>query len=106
MAIAIIPSLEKLEDDLRIKLDSTLVVESNGLLGPRRLLVRSGIELPHPLGEIRVRFRKTAIKGLEHKTGFSGFMTDGELLENDGAVTIKPGTWTIRYNVWEWMGWC
>ena len=117
ISIAIIPNLEKLEADLEIKLDSTLTVESNGLRGPRRLIVRSGVELPHPLGEIRIRFRKTAVEGrslysaesiykrLAHKSGFSGFVADGELLEKDGAVTIKPRTWTIRYNVWDWMGW-
>lgn len=118
ISIAIVPILEKLEPDLGGKLDSTLTVERNDLLGPRRLIVRSGVELPHPLGEIRIRFRKTFVEGrslysaesiykkLAHKSGFSGFMTDGEVIEKDGAITIKPGTWTVRYNVWDWMGWC
>ena len=114
---AIIPIFEKIEADLAVKLDATLTLERNGLLGPRRLMVRSEGDFPKPVGEVRIRFRKTFIEGrslfqaeaifdrLPCKSDFSGFMTKGEVFENEAAVTVKPGACTIRRNMWEWMGW-
>jgi len=115
---AVLPILKRVELEFSCKLKTIAMLDVNGLLGPRTDLITaqsdgSSISIR---GELRLKFRQTFDDGIKRfqfesiyedsgLDGFSGFSGEGTITCADEDVDVQLTSWTVRRNVWDWMGW-
>jgi hypothetical protein len=113
----ITPVLQKIEKELGRSLITDVVVQMNGVDGPRILIGGDEEPEPTPDGELRLQVREAFGKGRylysmesvysrsTSDTGFSGFTAKGEVkLSESGVMIVTTKGFTVRYNVWEFIG--